>query len=299
MIHGSHTSGRSASLINDYASLLGEAVLRHRTRTAEHAARIEAELASRVKSEFIANMSHELRTPLNTVIGFSKLISEQERRKLPDAEIVEYANLIRDAAGHLLAVINDILDISKIQSGKFTLENRDVQVDEILVACLASFRLLAQETKVSLQSTISPTLPSIRADGVKLRQIFTNLISNAIKFTPEGGHVVIDARVLPDDRIGILVSDTGVGMAEQELQIALTPFGQVDGSRTRWREGTGLGLPIAKSLVELHGGELKVTSAKNKGTEIWVLLPPPDQLSVAEARDRILGQPAVADEHAS
>ncbi|MBX9926071.1 MAG: sensor histidine kinase, partial [Hyphomicrobiaceae bacterium] len=140
MLHGSHTPGRSASLINDYASLLGEAVLRHRTRTAEHAARIEAELASRVKSEFIANMSHELRTPLNTVIGFSKLISEQERRKLPDAEIVEYANLIRDAAGHLLAVINDILDISKIQSGKFTLEKRDVQLDEILTACLASFR---------------------------------------------------------------------------------------------------------------------------------------------------------------
>jgi len=299
MLHGAHTSGRSASLINDYASLLGEAVLRHRTRTAEHAARIEAELASRVKSEFIANMSHELRTPLNTVIGFSKLISEQERRKLPDVEIVEYANLIRDAAGHLLAVINDILDISKIQSGKFTLEKRDVQVDEVLVACLASFRLLAEETKVSLQSTISPTLPSIRADGVKLRQIFTNLISNAIKFTPEGGQVVIDARVLPDDRIGILVSDTGVGMTEQELQIALTPFGQVDGSRTRWREGTGLGLPIAKSLVELHGGELKVTSAKNKGTEIWVLLPPPDQLSIAEARDRILGQPAAADEHVS
>ncbi|MBX9925925.1 MAG: sensor histidine kinase, partial [Hyphomicrobiaceae bacterium] len=190
----------------------------------------------------------------------------------------------------------DILDISKIQSGKFTLEKRDVQLDEIQTACLASFRLLAEETRVSLESNIESVMPSIRADGVKLRQIFTNLISNAIKFTPEGGKVSVEARELPDGRIGVLVSDTGVGMTEQELQIALTPFGQVDGSRTRWREGTGLGLPIAKSLVELHGGELKVTSAKNKGTEIWVLLPPPDLIPITEARDRILGQPmAVAD----
>lgn len=285
----SPTKARSTSLINDYSSLLGEAVLRHRTRTAEHAARIEAELASRVKSEFIANMSHELRTPLNTVIGFSKLISEQERRRLPDEEIVEYANLIRDAASHLLAVINDILDISKIQSGKYTLEKRDVQLDEILVACLSSFRLLAQETRVNLVSSISPSLPSIRADGVKLRQIFTNLISNAIKFTPESGTVTVEARQLPDGRIAAMVTDNGIGMTDQELQVALTPFGQVDGSRTRWREGTGLGLPIAKSLVELHGGELKVSSKKNKGTEVWVMLPPPEQLSIVEARDAILG----------
>jgi two-component system, cell cycle sensor histidine kinase PleC len=288
MLHGNLT-GRSQSLMNDYASLLGEAVLRHQTRTAEHAARIEAELASRVKSEFIANMSHELRTPLNTVIGFSKLIAEQERRRLPDAEIVEYANLIRDAAGHLLAVINDILDISKIQSGKYTLDKRDVQLDEILQACLSSFRLLAQDAKINLINHVSPTLPLIRADGVKLRQIFTNLVSNAIKFTPERGTVTLEARQLPDGRIAVIVSDTGIGMTEQEVQIALTPFGQVDGSRSRWRDGTGLGLPIAKSLVELHAGELKVHSEKNVGTQIWVLLPPPTQLTIAEARDAIMG----------
>jgi two-component system, cell cycle sensor histidine kinase PleC len=279
--------------------LLGEAVLRHQTRTAEHAARIEAELASRVKSEFIANMSHELRTPLNTVIGFSKLIAEQERRRLPDAEIVEYANLIRDAAGHLLAVINDILDISKIQSGKFTLDKRDVQLDEVLQACLSSFRLLASDAKVTLVNRISPTLPMVRADGVKLRQIFTNLVSNAIKFTPEKGVVTLEARQLDDRRIACIVSDTGVGMTDQEMLIAMTPFGQVDGGKSRWREGTGLGLPIAKSLVELHGGELKVVSEKAKGTQIWVLLPPPDQMTIAEARDAILGHPTVAPSSAA
>ena len=289
MLHGNLSNGRSISLINDYASLLGEAVLRHQTRTAEHAARIEAELASRVKSEFIANMSHELRTPLNTVIGFSKLIAEQERRRLPDAEIVEYANLIRDAAGHLLAVINDILDISKIQSGKYMLDKRDVQLDEILLAVLSSFRLLASDAKVTLVNRISPTLPLVRADGVKLRQIFTNLVSNAIKFTPERGVVTLEARHLEDGRIACIVSDTGIGMTDQEIQVAMTPFGQVDGGRSRWREGTGLGLPIAKSLVELHGGEMRVQSEKGQGTELWVLLPPPEQLTIAEARDAILG----------
>ena len=283
--------------MNDYASLLGEAVLRHQTRTAEHAARIEAELASRVKSEFIANMSHELRTPLNTVIGFSKLIAEQERRRLPDAEIVEYANLIRDAAGHLLAVINDILDISKIQSGKYTLDKRDVQLDEILLAVLSSFRLLAQDAKITLVNGISPALPLMRADGVKLRQIFTNLVSNAIKFTPEGGIVTLEAKQLDDGRIAGIVSYSGIGMSAEEVKVALTPFGQVDGSRARWRDGTGLGLPIAKSLVELHAGELRVSSEKGQGTQIWVLLPPPSQLTIAQARDAILGHGARNEFH--
>ena len=286
MLHGNLTgNGRSLSLINEYASLLGEAVLRHQTRTAEHAARIEAELASRVKSEFIANMSHELRTPLNTVIGFSRLIAEQERRRLPDAEIVEYANLIRDAAGHLLAVINDILDISKIQSGKYTLEKRDVQLDEILLACLSSFRVLAADSRVTLVNSISSNLPPIRADGVKLRQIFTNLISNAIKFTPADGTVSIETLQLEDGQIACIVSDTGVGMTEDELLVAMTPFGQVDGSKTRWREGTGLGLPIAKSLVELHNGELRIASEKGKGTQVWVYLPAPEPLASLEALD--------------
>ena len=289
MLHGKAKNGRSQSLMNDYASLLGEAVLRHQTRTAEHAARIEAELESRVKSEFIANMSHELRTPLNTVIGFSKLLAEQERRRLPDAEIVEYANLIRDAAGHLLAVINDILDISKIQSGKYALDKRDVQMEEILLAVLSSFRLLAQDAKVTLVNDVSPSLPLMRLDAVKLRQIFTNLVSNAIKFTPEGGTVTLEAKQLPDGRVVGIVRDTGIGMNEHEIKIALTPFGQVDGSRSRWRDGTGLGLPIAKSLVDLHDGELRVTSLKNQGTEVCVILPPPSQLTISEARDAIMG----------
>jgi two-component system, cell cycle sensor histidine kinase PleC len=273
MINGAIGSTKTPSLMSEYASLLGDAILRHRARVAEHSARIEAELASRVKSEFIANMSHELRTPLNTIIGFSKLLEEHHTRRLADTDIVEYASLIQDAAGHLLAVINDILDISKIQSGKYTLETREVHLDELIHASMSSFRLLAKDANVTLVQGTDPEIPAVRGDAVKLRQILTNLVSNAIKFTPAGGSVTVEARRLHDGGIAMFVRDTGVGMTEEEIIVALTPFGQVDASRTRWREGTGLGLPIAKALIELHGGHLEIRSTKGQGTEVALLLP--------------------------
>jgi len=263
---------QQSSLLSEYASLLGDAVLRHRARVAEHSARVEAELASQVKSEFIANMSHELRTPLNAIIGFSKLLSEQGERKLSQREIVDYANLIHDAAGHLLSVINNILDISKIQSGKYTLDTRDVALGEILSALSSSFRLMAQSAGVNLIAEIDPELPMVRGDAVKLRQIFTNLISNALKFTHSGGSVSVRAAALPSGYLEVVVADTGVGMSEEEIAVALTPFGQVDSSHARWREGTGLGLPIARALVQLHGGSLGISSEKSVGTEVRVVL---------------------------
>jgi len=260
--------------MNEYASLLGDAILRHRARVAEHSARVEAELASKVKSEFIANMSHELRTPLNAIIGFSKLLSEQERRQLSDIEVTDYANLIHDAAGHLLAVINNILDISKIQSGKCVVDMREVNLGEVLSASASSFRLMAQEAGVLLEERIDRDLPNISGDPVRLRQVFTNLVSNALKFTTTGGSVSLIAEIRGSD-IVVSVTDTGVGMTETEVSLALMPFGQVESSHNRWREGTGLGLPIARALVQLHGGQLKIDSTKGHGTKVEVSIPLP------------------------
>ena len=281
MLSGTVTPGKGNTLMGEYSAL----VLRHRAWLAENAARVEAQLASKVKSEFIANMSHELRTPLNTVIGFARLLGEHDARRLPDAEIIEYADLIRDAATHLLAVINDILDISKIQSGKYTLDAREVDLEEILQAVLATHTLNAGEAGVLLDGRFHPRLPAVRGDPAKLTQVFSNLVSNAVKFTPPGGSVTVETRPQPDGGAAVYVRDTGLGMTQDEVAIALTPFGQVDAGHSRWREGAGLGLPIAKALVHLHGGSIEIRSVKSSGTEVAVTLPSPQEASVTNGAD--------------
>jgi two-component system cell cycle sensor histidine kinase PleC len=233
-------------------------------------------------------MSHELRTPLNTVIGFSKLIGEHQRRRLKDAEIVEYADLIRDAATHLLAVINDILDISTIQSGSYALDADEVHLQEELQVVLASFRSTALELGIGLEEDIAADLPAVRGDAAKLRKVFSNLIGNALKFTPPGGSVTVEARALEGEAV-VRIRDTGLGMSKEEIDVALTPFGQVDASRSRWREGAGLGLPIARALVQLHGGRLEIRSAKSLGTEVVVRLPVAVPASETHSRPAALG----------
>lgn len=289
MLSASAAPGTGSSLMGEYAALVADAVLRQRAREAEHAARVETELASKVKSEFIANMSHELRTPLNTVIGFAKLISEYEQRRISGAQISEYAGLIHDAATHLLAVINDILDISKMQSGKYTLDAREVQLQEVLQSSLAAFSAKATDLGVSIESNLDPAVPAVRGDLGKLRQVFNSLISNSVKFTPPGGSVHVSAVALPDGGAQVSIRDSGIGMTKEEIMVALTPFAQVDAGHSRWREGAGLGLPIAKALVQLHGGQLEIRSAKCLGTEVVVTLPSRFNVSVSRGREVILG----------
>lgn len=281
MLFGSAGNPKTNSLMSEYASLLSDAVLRHRARVAEQSARIETELASKVKSEFIANMSHELKTPLNTVIGFSKLLTQHQERRLPDKEIVEYATLIHDAAGHLLSVINDILDISKLQSGKYAIDSREINLQDILADSIDGFHHQLQAGSIDVDVAISSDLPTIRGDATKLKQIFTNVLSNAIKFTPPDGTVAMKAQRTADHGAIIAIRDSGVGMKTEDIEVAMTPFGLLDGGRSRWREGAGLGLPIAKALVELHGGALYIASQRNEGTEVVITFPGRDTVAAS------------------
>ena len=290
MVQGTFGPEKTNSLMGSYSVLLSDAILRERARSAEQKARIEAELVNKVKSEFISNMSHELRTPLNTVIGFSKILTEHNRRRLSDETIVEYAGLISAAAAHLLSVINDVLDISKIQSGKYTLEAREISVDEVIEDSLKSTATAAKEAGITITCKRSDFLHNIKGDASKLEQALNNIILNAIKFSPEGQEVVLEARQLNNGGVFMMVQDFGIGMSEEEVDIAMTPFGQVDGTRSRFREGTGLGLPIAKALIELHSGTLSIRSKKGEGTQIEIRLPSRHSVSVSEGRNALFGK---------
>ena len=270
---------KATSLMQEYSLLLGDAMLLQRARSAEQTARIEAELANRVKQEFIANMSHELRTPLNTVIGFARLLGEQTKRKATDQQITDYGNLILASAEHLLSVINDILDISKIQSGRYTIDAQEIKIEELLLRVIDKQTEAANAAKVGIRHRIDRNLPVLRGEPAKLEQALENLFSNAIKFTVAGGAVNASAAQSPEGGVIIIIRDTGIGMSDEEVSLAMTPFGQVDSSRSRWREGTGLGLPIAKALIGLHGGSLDIKSAKGVGTEVSIKLPSPKIVS--------------------
>lgn len=235
-------------------------------------AKEDAERANQVKSRFLANMSHELRTPLNAIIGFSQIIKDGIMG--PGKPIyANYAHDIFHAGEHLLQIINNLLDISKIEAGKTELHEELVDPATIVQDSVAAMRVQAAAKHLELTADIPPNTPLIRADTVRLRQILINLVSNAVKFT-EAGHVKVSVTFDAASGFSFAVADTGIGMAPEEIETALEPFGQVDNAISKKYAGTGLGLPLAKTLAMLHGGRLEIASVKGTGTTIAVHLPP-------------------------
>ncbi len=236
-------------------------------------AREEAELASRAKSEFLANMSHELRTPLNAIIGFSEILQNEILGPIGNPKYRDYATDISESGQHLLELINDILDLSKIESGTVELHEENLDVLEVVRSSVLLLKERAQSGAVSLEQQLPATLPELRADRRRVKQILVNLLSNAVKFTPPGGEVVIKAWHDPDSGHVLRVTDTGIGMAHRDVSRALAPFQQVDSQLNRKYEGSGLGLTLTKSLVELHGGRLDLQSELGVGTTVTVHFP--------------------------
>jgi len=236
-------------------------------------ARNEAELTSKVKADFLANVSHELRTPLNAIIGFSEVISDQTFGPVGVEKYLEYAHDIHESADHLLAVVNDILDLSRIEAGRATLVIEDVDAAELVDSCLRLIHGRAAEARLQLRRHVDPALPKLRVDPLKIKQILINLLSNAIKFTRSGGTVTIRVAGLADGGVSLAVSDTGIGIAKQDMAKAIETYGRIERDSSQRVEGTGLGLPLAKALAELHGGELVIESRAGKGTTVEVRLP--------------------------
>ncbi|MGH6870122.1 MAG: PAS domain-containing sensor histidine kinase [Rhizomicrobium sp.] len=231
-----------------------------------------AEFANRTKTEFLANMSHELRTPLNAILGFSEVITTGLFGAVGNPKYVEYARDIHSSGAHLLDLINDVLDLAKLEAGKLDLRESDICVSDLAEQCVTLVKSRAADGAVALETDIASGLPPLRCDARAVKQILLNLLSNAVKFTPEGGRVRLCARAAAGG-LAIAVSDTGIGMSKADIAVALSPFGQIDSQLARKHQGTGLGLPISRSLARLHGGDLTITSEPGKGTTITAHFP--------------------------
>jgi len=249
-----------------YEGSLLEITERKRAERGMRAAMEQAEAASRAKTSFLANVTHELRTPLNAIIGFTDIMRSEMFGPLGSQRYAGYLRDVQDSAYLLLQHIEDILDVSKAEAGKLELDEDAVELKPLLQSCLRMVEGRARAGNVRLVDDAPADLPPLRADARRVRQIVLNLLSNAVKFTPEGGRVELSARLDPDGAIVITVADTGIGMNEDEIVRALEPFVQLDRSGPRRQEGTGLGLPLCKQLIELHDGELHLGSALGEGT---------------------------------
>lgn len=237
------------------------------------AAKAEAESASRAKTEFLAHISHEFRTPLNAIMGFSELIRDAQFGPV-SARYAGYADDIHNSGQHLLALVTDMLDLSKIEAGHGTLDEEELEVGRVVASVASLMRERLMSASLTWTVDVAESLPNVRADERRLKQMLINLMANAVKFTPAGGHVLMRAWLTVDGGLGLQVRDNGIGIAPHHLATALAPYGQIDNSLSRRLPGTGLGLSLTKAMAELHGGSLTLESAEGSGTTVTILLPP-------------------------
>jgi signal transduction histidine kinase len=269
------TSAVELQRLDESVNALGEFLaLKDRRESELRQARDLADQASRVKSEFLANVSHELRTPLNAINGFSEVMRLEMYGPIGNLRYRSYAEDINESGLHLLAVINDILDVAKVEAGKLELHLEPVNLGDLAALCIDTVGKLAESAGLKVEVSLADGLPRVWVDALRVRQILLNLLSNAIKFTPRGGTVRLSVTGHATLGIIVTISDTGIGIPQHKLASVLEPFGQVESMLSRRYRGTGLGLPLVKAFVELHGGSLSLTSEVGTGTEVRFNLPP-------------------------
>jgi len=239
---------------------------------ASNAARRAAEDAVQAKGRFVASTSHELRTPLNAILGFSEILKTEAFGPIANERYREYAEIIHTSASHLLGLINDLLDMAKIDAGKFDLHLETLDIFKIILDCVRGIETQAKSAHVGISVALYDGVDRMHGDDKRLHQILLNLLSNAVKFTPEGGEVSVSA-FRRGDSTAISVSDTGIGIKPDDLAKVLEPYRQIDSARGRRSIGTGLGLPLTKELAELHGGTLAIESTEDIGTTVTILFP--------------------------
>ncbi|MBK8157518.1 MAG: PAS domain-containing sensor histidine kinase [Rhodospirillaceae bacterium] len=249
-------------------------------------ARREAETSNRAKTEFLASMSHELRTPLNAIMGFSELIELMTRDAPENARVNEYASDIHSSAHILFRLIEEILDYSKLESGKAHIDENEVNLGEIITQCTTMVSARARKGQIDIDVTLAPDLPMIRGDYRRILQIVLNLLTNAVKFTPPGGAITVKAAQESDGATCLTVADTGIGIPAKDIERVFEPFVQVNRSAFHQQEGTGLGLAICRNLIELHQGRIDIFSRPGEGTEVRVTLPAARAIRKAGTGDR-------------
>ncbi len=236
-------------------------------------ARDRAEQANMAKSAFLASMSHELRTPLNAIIGFSEMITNRVFGPIENPHYEEYTKDIQDSGKHLLSLINDVLDLSKVEAGKLELNEDTVDIANLVEGSMNLMRERAAKANVDMRNEIIDGLPYLRADKRMVKQMLFNLLSNSIKFTPDNGHVAVRAELADSGELIMSVSDNGIGVAEGDLDKVFMPFGQLDNILARKHKGTGLGVPLVKELTEIHNGVFEFKSEQGKGTTVRIRFP--------------------------